>query len=100
MNGFFSCDPSERILNFSGWDSYLGQPEHITLQTLKRTIGFLLSPEILRKNIWDRLSEKCRSGGVVLVEKHTTTKNSIQEFWWAEKMYKAGTWMEEKVRTS
>ena len=35
VNGFFSCDPSEWILNFSDWDSYLGQPEHITLQTLK-----------------------------------------------------------------
>ena len=23
------------------------------------------------------------------MEKHTTTKNSIQEFWWAEKMYEA-----------
>ena len=33
-------------------------------------------------------------------KKHTTTKNSIQEFWWAEKMYKVGTWMKEKVRTS
>ena len=31
------------------------------------------------------------------MEKHTTTKNSIQEFWWAEKMHKAWTWMEEKV---
>ena len=62
MSGFFSCDPSEWILNFSGSDSYLGQLKHITLQTLtnlgERPIGFLLSPEILRKNIWDRLSEK------------------------------------------
>lgn len=34
------------------------------------------------------------------MEKHTTKKNPIQEFWWAEKMYKARTWMEEKVRPS